>query len=284
MTDLTKPTDLDGRIWAESGAIISPDTLDILDGWDVGEKPPAQFFNYWQNRTDKVLSYMNQKGIPEWDINTGYIANKSFVAQAGSIYSAKQNHAGQSPALDVTFVYWRLLVDTTGSIPVSSQASLLARANHTGTQAQSTVVNLVSDLAAKEVLANKVTSFASPNNTTYPTTLAVATLVAGGSAGGILKTESTANVINSTQTLVTNKAYDVESSGGVFTLTLPITPVIGNWIWLSDVSGYWGTNNVTLARNGELIEKAAENQTLDVKYWSGFFVFIGGIYGWVSKQ
>ena len=33
-----------------------------------------------------------------------------------------------------------------------------------------------------------------------------------------------------------------------------------------------------------MIEKLAENQTLDVKYWSGFFVFIGGIYGWVAKQ
>lgn len=284
MTDLTKPTDLDGRVWAESGVITSPDTLDILDGWDVGEKPPAQFFNYWQNRTDKILTYLNQKGIPEWDINTGYIASKSFVTQSGSIYIAKLSHTGQSPALDVTFVYWGLLIDSTGAIPASSQAFLLARANHTGTQAQSSIVNLVSDLAAKEALTNKVTSFASPDNTTYPTTLAVATLVAGGSAGGILKTEPAANVINSTQTLLPYKAYDVESSGGVFTLTLPATPNIGDWIWLSDVSGYWDVNKVTLARNGQLIEKLAANQDLDVKYWSGFFVFIGGIYGWVSKQ
>lgn len=37
----------------------------------------------------------------------------------------------------------------TGATANSSDATLLARANHTGTQAQSTVVNLVSDLAAK---------------------------------------------------------------------------------------------------------------------------------------
>ena len=283
MTDLTKPTDLDGRVWAESGVVTSPTTPDVLDGWDAGEKPPAEWFNYLQNRTDKFLSYLIQKGIPEWDINTNYITSKSFVTQNGNIYSAKQNHTGQSPALDVTFVYWRLLIDATGSIPVSSQAYLLARANHTGTQAQSTIVNLVSDLAAKELLSNKVVDFSAPNNTTYPTTQAVATLVAGGSAGGLLKTESSANVVSGTTTLVAYGAYDVESSGGAFTLTLPASPSIGDWVWLSDVSGYWDTNPVTLARNGQLIEKLAENQTLEVRYWSGFFVFIGGIYGWVSK-
>ena len=174
-------------------------------------------------------------------------------------------------------MYWRLLIDATGSIPVSSQAYLLARANHTGTQAQSTIVNLVSDLAAKELLSNKVVDFSAPNNTTYPTTQAVATLVAGGSAGGLLKTESSANVVSGTTTLVAYGAYDVESSGGAFTLTLPASPSIGDWVWLSDVSGYWDTNPVTLARNGQLIEKLAENQTLEVRYWSGFFVFIGGI-------
>ena len=39
----------------------------------------------------------------------------------------------------------------TGATANSSDATLLARANHTGTQAQSTVVNLVTDLAAKAV-------------------------------------------------------------------------------------------------------------------------------------
>src|SRR5688572_15814270 len=41
----------------------------------------------------------------------------------------------------------------TGATANSSDATLLARANHTGTQAQSTVTNLVSDLAAKQPLA-----------------------------------------------------------------------------------------------------------------------------------
>lgn len=62
----------------------------------------------------------------------------------------------------------------------------LDRANHTGTQAQSTVTNLVSDLAGKQAslgftpenVANKATGFGTLNNTLYPTTQAVATYVA----------------------------------------------------------------------------------------------------------
>lgn len=185
MADLTKPTDLEGRIWAEDGTITSPDTIDILEGWEVGEKPPAQFFNYWQNRTDKILTYLNQKGIPEWDINTPYIAFKSFVTQAGNLYVAKQDHDGESPALDVTFVYWKLLLSVEGAMAADREAFLLTRANHTGTQATSTVAGLDAALAAKEVTSNKVTTFASPNNTTYPTTLAVSNLVGGSSSGSI---------------------------------------------------------------------------------------------------
>lgn len=227
MTDLTKPTDLEGRVWAASGAIVTPDTLDILDGWEVGEKPPAQFFNYWQNRTDNILSYLMQKGIPEWDINTPYIANKSFVTQNGNIYSAKQDHSGHSPVLDITFVYWRLLIDSTGSIPVSSQAYLLSRSNHTGTQAQSTVVNLVSDLAAKEVLSNKVTTFSSPNNTTYPTTLAVANLVGGSSSGSPLLGWEATSVSSITPTMGDN-SFTLVESGKAFT--------VGQFVTVADVT------------------------------------------------
>ena len=44
MTDFKKPTDLEGRVWAASGAIVTQIPPDILGGWEVGEKPPAQFF------------------------------------------------------------------------------------------------------------------------------------------------------------------------------------------------------------------------------------------------
>lgn len=227
MTDLVKPTDLKGRIWAEDGTITSPDTIDILEGWEVGEKPPAQFFNYWQNRTDKILTYLNQKGIPEWDINTPYIAFKSFVTQAGNLYVAKQDHDGESPALDVTFVYWRLLLSVEGAMAADREAFLLARANHTGTQATSTVTGLDAALAAKEVTSNKVTTFTSPNDTTYPTTLAVSNLVGGsGSGSPLLGWEATS--ISSFTPVIGDNSLTLVESGKAFT--------VGQFVTVADIT------------------------------------------------
>ncbi len=227
MTDLIKPTDLEGRIWAEDGTITSPDTIDILEGWEVGEKPPAQFFNYWQNRTDKILTYLNQKGIPEWDINTPYIAFKSFVTQAGNLYVAKQDHDGESPALDVTFVYWKLLLSVEGAMAADREAFLLARANHTGFQATSTVTGLDAALAAKEVTSNKVTTFASPNDTTYPTTLAVSNLVGGSGSGSPLLGWEATSTSSFTPTIGDNSLILVES-GKAFT--------VGQFVTVADVT------------------------------------------------
>lgn len=227
MADLAKPTDLEGRIWAEDGTITSPDTIDILEGWEVGEKPPAQFFNYWQNRTDKILTYLNQKGIPEWDINTPYIAFKSFVTQAGNLYVAKQDHDGESPALDVTFVYWKLLLSVEGAMAADREAFLLTRANHTGTQATSTVAGLDAALAAKEVTSNKVTTFASPNNTTYPTTLAVSNLVGGSSSGSpLLGWEATS--ITSITPVIGDNSFTLVESGKAFT--------VGQFVTVADIT------------------------------------------------
>jgi hypothetical protein len=53
-----------------------------------------------------------------------------------------------------------------GATANSADATLLARTNHTGTQAQSTVTNLVTDLAARAPLANvRLTIYATAANT-----------------------------------------------------------------------------------------------------------------------
>ena len=53
----------------------------------------------------------------------------------------------------------------TGATANSSDATLLARANHTGTQAQSTIVNLASDLAAKQATLVSGTNIKTVNGT-----------------------------------------------------------------------------------------------------------------------
>ena len=62
-------------------------------------------------------------------------------------------------------------------------AFYLDRPNHTGVQAIATVTGLQTALDSKESTANKATSLTSPDNTKYPTTLAVATALAGVGGG-----------------------------------------------------------------------------------------------------
>lgn len=282
MVDLTKPLDLYDRVWASDGTIVSPSTEEVGDGWLVGQEPPAEVFNYLQNRTDKLISYLLQKGIPEWDTNEDYIADKSFVNRSRSIYRAETDHTGVDP-LDDTGDWFKVL-DSSGSLSESDRADILARGNHTGFQSISTVTGLQTSLDGKEVITNKVTNFSAPNNTTYPTTQAVADLVSGsGGASTLLMTSTTTNVITSYTELAAGVAYEVSSSGGAFTIVLPAAPAVGTWVWLYDIDGSWDVENITLNRNSQLLEGGTSDWTLDVKYWNGFVVFIGGSYGWVLK-
>jgi hypothetical protein len=54
-----------------------------------------------------------------------------------------------------------------------------------------------------------------------------------------------------------------DSSGGIFTVTLPGSPADGDAIQIEDATGSWGTNAVTLGRNGSNIDEAASNFALD---------------------
>lgn len=51
----------------------------------------------------------------------------------------------------------------------------------------------------------------------------------------------------------------VDTSGGAFTITLPITPAANATVYFQDAKGTFGTNNLTVARNGQTIMGVAED-------------------------
>lgn len=94
--DYTKPSDID-ILWAQNGDITRPSTSKIQQGWVV-EAPDRQFFNWLDNKQDAYIAYINQKGIPEWDVASQYIGVKSHVVGSdGIIYRALRNNVGQNP-------------------------------------------------------------------------------------------------------------------------------------------------------------------------------------------
>lgn len=90
-------------IWAVSGDVTAPSDVKIQEGWAV-EAVPRQWWNWMQNRADSNIAYMLQKGIPEWDATTEYLANKSFVSRSGIVYKSILTGTNQDPVSAPT--YW----------------------------------------------------------------------------------------------------------------------------------------------------------------------------------
>lgn len=101
-------------VWAEGGNIEIPSSEKVEEGWVI-EKPLNETMNWLQNRQDRMLQYLNQRGVPEWDANTEYPVN-SFVARSGTIYQAISQNQDADPTLnpdiwEVAFVSNRDFID-----------------------------------------------------------------------------------------------------------------------------------------------------------------------------
>jgi len=81
---------------------------------------------------------------------------------------------------------------------------------------------------------------------------------AAAAAGGITYTR-----ITSTTTLTNNQGVITDTTGGSFTVNLPASPSTGAQVWLAD-GGAWGTNNLTVGRNGSTIEGSAQDLVCDI--------------------
>jgi hypothetical protein len=66
-------------------------------------------------------------------------------------------------------------------------------------------------------------------------------------------------VKTSNYTAVNSDRILADTSAGSFTITLPSSPSPANYIEINDPEGTWGTNNLTIARNGSNISSIAEN-------------------------
>ena len=115
------------------------------------------------------------------------------------------------------------------------------------------------------------------------------TLASGAAVSDILEVLSVTNVstyvaspyssINANATLLAGRRYYVTSSSAL-TLTLPASPTINDQIDIFDASGNASTYNITVARNGKLINGNAGNLIIDVNGSWYTLVFTGNTYGW----
>jgi hypothetical protein len=89
-------------------------------------------------------------------------------------------------------------------------------------------------------------------------------------SGGLEYSVKTANY-----TAVDKQGVLADTSGGAFTVTLPATPSAGAQVVVADAGNNWGTNNLTVGRNGSTIGGLAEDLVCNITGASVQFVYDG---------
>jgi hypothetical protein len=89
--------------------------------------------------------------------------------------------------------------------------------------------------------------------------------------------------VSTTYTASVSDRILADSSGGVFTITLPPNAdlLVGDIVQILDVTGNFSANNVTVGRNSSKIQSATEDLTLDVANVALTLIYTGSTYGWV---
>ena len=106
-------------------------------------------------------------------------------------------------------------------------------------------------------------------NTTQLATTAFVLANAGAGGGGMVWVRKT-----TTYTATADEAVIADTSGGIWTLTLPATPTVGDAVRVADGAS-WETNNLTVARNGSTIEGVAQDVNIGIASASVDFVYDG---------
>lgn len=74
--------------------------------------------------------------------------------------------------------------------------------------------------------------------------------------------------------------YKVDTTGGAVTMTLPATPPQNGKVQWIDAANKFGTNKLTIARNGQKIMGYSEDLDCNRNYQSGMLEYTGPSYGW----
>lgn len=97
------------------------------------------------------------------------------------------------------------------------------------------------------------------------------------------KENSAWSIKTTTYTASSGDKIQADTSGGGWTLTLPASPNIGVQILIEDSALWWSSANLTIARNGTLINGAASNYTANVAGGKLSVVYCAGTIGWSIK-
>jgi hypothetical protein len=89
--------------------------------------------------------------------------------------------------------------------------------------------------------------------------------------------------VTSSQSVGSNHAYWVNTTGGAVTLTLPSTPRQGDTVKITDSHGTFGSNACTVARNGKPIMRQSDDMVISTPGAALALVFFDDTRGWLLE-
>ena len=94
---------------------------------------------------------------------------------------------------------------------------------------------------------------------------------------------ATTREVSTTFSAAVNDRVLANTSGGAYTITLPANASLldGDTIQIIDISNNAANNNLTVGRNGSLMNGSAENLTIDVSGAIVTLIYSGSTYGWI---
>ena len=109
-------------------------------------------------------------------------------------------------------------------------------------------------------------------------TLACGATAAGFGSTGEVSWDTTKKTTGFTA--VSGVGYFCDTTSAAFTVTLPATPSAGNVVAVSDYTGTFGTNNLTIGRNGSNINGSASDYAIYQNNTTAQFIYVDATEGW----
>ena len=100
-------------------------------------------------------------------------------------------------------------------------------------------------------------------------------------ANTLINWQSVITAAGGSSTAVAGRGYIINTTSNTHTLNLPSSPSIGDTVVVKDYAGTFGTNNLTIGRNGENIQGVANDSLISTNRASVTLVYVDGTRGWV---
>ena len=91
-------------------------------------------------------------------------------------------------------------------------------------------------------------------------------------------------VVTGATTMVSGRGYFVNTSSSAYTMTLPASPSIGDFVHIIDYAGTFDTNNCTVGRNSEKILGATSDLVVATERAAFQLVYVDSTQGWLLTE